>query len=343
MTRRRIALVGLGMAVTPHAKSLLDLKDRAEVAAAFSPSESRRTAFAAKCLFPLVDSLDANIRDKSITAVGVLTPPHTHLEIVTALARSGKHILLEKPLDISMARSEALVHVVAEAGMSVGVVLQHRFKPAVLRVAAILKTGGLGQIVHCGTQIPLWRSQAYYNEAGRGTLARDGGGVLITQGIHILDLMLSLAGPVSEVCGYSMTSAVHQMQTEDLVCAAARFANGAIGTIFATTTAYPGFAERIELIGTQGTAALVGAGLVVHYHDGRREALPSDPPALDAENNPMAFPHDYHLAVWRDFLDALDEGRAPGISAAEALKVHRLVESLLAAGAKGSTVCVPTQ
>jgi predicted dehydrogenase len=342
MPPHRIALVGLGMAVTPHAKSLLDLKDRVEVVAAFSPSESRRAAFAAKFPFPLVDSLDAIVRDESITAVGVLTPPNTHLEIVTALARSGKHILLEKPVEVSMARSEQLVRVAAEAGIMVGVMLQHRFKPAALRLAAILKAGGLGQIVHCGTQIPLWRNQAYYAQDGRGTLARDGGGVLITQGIHTLDLMLSLAGPVSEVCGYSVTSAVHQMQTEDLVCAAARFESGAVGTIFATTAAYPGFAERIELTGTQASAILEGTGLAVHYHDGRKEILPPRPAHPDALNDPMAFPHDYHLGIWRDFLDSLDEGRAPCVSAAEALKVHRLVESLLAAGAKGGTVRVPT-
>ncbi|HEY5347207.1 MAG TPA: Gfo/Idh/MocA family oxidoreductase [Rhizomicrobium sp.] len=341
MTPRRIALVGLGMAVTPHAKSLLDLKDRAIVVAAFSPSESRRKSFAAKFPFPLTDNLDAIVNDKSIDAVGVLTPPNTHLEIVTALARSGKHILLEKPLDISMARSEEIVRVAAAAGVKVGVMLQHRFKPAALRLAAILKAGELGRIVNCSTQIPLWRSQAYYDVEGRGTLARDGGGVLITQGIHTLDLMLSLAGPVSEVCGYVTTSAAHEMETEDLVCAAAQFESGAIGTIAATTAAYPGFPERIEFIGTKGTAALIGAALYVHYHDGRRHEMPPDPPAPNAVNDPMAFPHDYHLGVWRDFLDALDGDREPCISAAEALKVHRLVDALLAAGAKGGAVRVP--
>jgi predicted dehydrogenase len=340
MVRHRVALVGLGMAVTPHAKSLLDLKDRVEIAAAFSPSENRRRSFGAKFPFPLVESLDAIIADKSITAVGVLTPPNTHLEIVTALARAGKHVLLEKPLDISMARSEEIARVGREAGIKIGVTLQHRFKPAAERLAAILKAEELGQIIGCSTQISLWRSQAYYDVEGRGTLARDGGGVLITQGIHTLDLMLSLAGPVSEVCGFSTTSAIHKMETEDLVCAAARFANGALGTIEATTAAYPGFPERIEFIGTKGTAALLGAALHVQYQDGRSEELPPDPVPANAVNDPMAFPHDYHLAVWRDFLDALEEGREPRISAAEALKVHRLVAALLAAGEKGGMVRV---
>lgn len=328
------------MAVTPHGKSLLDLKERVEIAAAFSPSENRRHSFAAKFPFPLVESLDAIVNDKSIDAVGVLTPPNTHLEIVTALARAGKHILLEKPLDISMARAEAIVRIARETGVKIGVTLQHRFKPAALRLAAILQADDLGTIVGCSTQVPLWRSQAYYDVEGRGTLARDGGGVLITQGIHTLDLMLSLAGPVSEVCGFSTTSAVHRMETEDLVCAAIRFADGALGTIEATTAAFPGFPEHIQFIGTKGTAALLGAALQVHYQDGRREEMPPDPVLANAVNDPMAFPHDYHLAVWRDFLDALEEDREPRISAAEALKVHRLVAALLAAGEKSGMVRV---
>ncbi len=148
--------------------------------------------------------------------------------------------------------------------------LQHRFKPAAEKLSALLKANALGQIVGCSTRIPLWRPQSYYDVEGRGTLARDGGGVLVTQGIHTLDLMLSLAGPVDEVCGYAMTSAVHRMETEDLACAAVRFKSGAIGTIEATTASYPGSLERVDFIGTEGTAALTGSGLVVQYQDGRR-------------------------------------------------------------------------
>ena len=118
--------------------------------------------------------------------------------------------------------------------------LQHRFKPAAERLAAILRdAAGSGDIVNCSTAIRLWRPQSYYDEPGRGTRARDGGGVLLTQGIHTLDLMLSLAGPIVEVSGYARTTPVHRMETEDLVCAAVRFASGAFGVIDATTAAYP--------------------------------------------------------------------------------------------------------
>lgn len=328
------------MAVTPHAKSLIDLKDRVEVVWAMSPSEKRRAAFAERFPFPLTGDFDRIADDPGISAVAVLTPPNTHLELVERLSRAGKHVLLEKPLDISTARSEAIVAAGRAAGVTIGVVLQHRFKPAAERLKQILADGALGTIVSCSTKIPLWRPQSYYDEPGRGTKARDGGGVLITQGIHPLDVMLSLAGPVEEVSGYAVTSAVHRMETEDLACAAVRYRSGAVGTLEATTAAYPGHDERIEFIGTRGTAALVGSTLAVRYHDGTREDLAGEAPAGGTGADPMAFPHDFHLAVWRDFLDALDEGREPRVPASEALKVHRLVDALLEAGRTGGKVKV---
>ena len=340
MSRHRIAIIGLGMAVTPHAKSLLDLKDRVEVATAMAPSAVRRQGFSSRFSFPTTDSLQRIVDDRSITAVAVLTPPNTHLEIVGELARVGKHILLEKPLDVSTARAEQLVGACREASVTLGVVLQHRFKPAAERLAAVLREDGLGRIVNCSTAIRVWRPQSYYDEPGRGTKARDGGGVLLTQGIHTLDLMLSLAGPVVEVCGYARTTPVHRMETEDLVSAAVRFASGAIGVIDATTTAYPGSAERIDLIGTKGTASLAGTALTLAYHDGRHEEIAADASAGGTGADPMAFPHDYHLGVWRDFLDAIEQKRQPRISGEEALKVHRLIDALLAAGDTGGKVGV---
>ena len=332
MAPRRIAIIGLGMAVTPHAKSLLDLKDRVEVAWAMSPSEARRATFAARFPFPTTGDLSKITGDPSISAVAVLTPPNTHLELVEALTGASKHVLLEKPLEITTPRSEAVAAAGKKAGVKIGVVLQHRFKEAAARLGAILAEGGLGKIVSCSTHIPLWRPQSYYDEPGRGSKARDGGGVLISQGIHTLDLMLSLAGPVEEVCGYAATGAVHRMETEDLVCAALRYKNGAIGTVEATTAAYPGSGERIAFIGTQGTAVLSGYGLSVKRIDGTGEDVVPAAAAGGTGADPMDFPHDLHLAVWRDFLDAVDQNREPRVSASEALKVHRLIEALLQAG-----------
>jgi predicted dehydrogenase len=328
------------MAVTPHAKSLLDLRDRVEVVCAMSPSAERRAAFAARFPFPLCDSVERIADDAAIDAVAILTPPNTHLDLVRRMASRGKHILLEKPLEISTARAEALVEACECAGVTLGIVLQHRFKPAAERLAAILAEGTLGQIVNGSARIPLWRPQSYYDVAGRGTEARDGGGVLISQGIHTLDLMLSLMGPVAEVAGYVATSAVHRMETEDLVCAAIRYESGAIGTVEATTAFYPGAPERIDVIGTKGTASLTGTALDVRHHDGSGENVEADESAGGTGADPMAFPHDYHLSVWRDFLDSLDEHRPPRAHGRDVLKVHRLIDALIAAGASNSKIAV---
>lgn len=340
MHRTRVAIIGLGMAVTPHARSLIDLHDTVEVAYAYAPSAARRAAFAAAFPFPLTDSLDIILADKSVEAVLVLTPANTHSDVAVRCAEAGKHVLLEKPLEITTVRAEALVTACRKAGVILGVVLQSRFRPAGLRLAQLIASGKLGRIVGCSTIIRLWRPQAYYDEPGRGSFARDGGGVLLSQGIHALDLMLSIAGPIVEVTGFSTTTSVHRMETEDMVVAAVRYANGAFGTIDATTAAYPGFPERIEIIGQKGTASLIGTQLVVQLHDGRKIEIEPDQSAGGTGADPMAFPHDYHRASIADFISAIRTGGEPRVTGEEALKVHRLIAALIETGKAGRPVQV---
>jgi predicted dehydrogenase len=320
----RVGIVGLGMAVTPHAKSLLDLKDRVEVAYAFSPSAERRRTFREKFPFPQCEKLETILEDRTVGAVLVLTPPNTHLELVERCAAAGKHVLLEKPLEISLQKSERLVK--SAAGITLGICLQHRFRPGAEKLREMLPQ--LGELVSASAAIPNWRPQSYYDQPGRGTRARDGGGVLLTQGIHTLDLFLSLAGEPVEVKSFVTTTPVHRMETEDLVAASVKFRNGAIGTVHATTTAYPGFPERIELIGTNGTALLEGPSLRIEFADGRKVQVQAEGGGTGAD--PMAFPHDWHRALLADFLDAIEKKREPRVSGAEALKVHRFIDRLLA-------------
>lgn len=338
MTRTRIAIVGLGMAVTPHAKGLMDLRDTIEVVHAHSPSAARRAAFADRFPFPVTDSIDAILDDRSVEAVAIFTPANTHRDLAVRCAEAGKHVLLEKPVDVTTERAQATVEACRRAGVTLGIVLQHRFKPSAQRLSEIVRAGELGRLVGCSTVIRLWRPQSYYDEPGRGSFARDGGGVLLSQGIHTLDLMLSLAGPIAEVTGYATTTSVHRMETEDMVCAAARFANGAFGTIDATTAAYPGFLERIELIGERGTATIAGTELLVQFQSGHRESIAADGSAGGTGADPMAYPHDYHQAVMADFVDAIRNGREPRVTGEEALKVHRLIDALIEAGRSGGPV-----
>jgi len=317
----RVGIVGLGMAVTPHAKSLIDLK--VEVAYAYSPSAARRAQFAKNFPFPQTDRVETILNDRSVNAVLILTPANTHLELVEKFAAAGKHILLEKPLEVSLSKSERLVK--AAAGVKLGIVLQHRFRPGAVKLREMLPQ--LGQLISASAAIPNWRPQSYYDMPGRGTKARDGGGVLLTQGIHTLDLFLSFAGEAVEVRSFATTTSVHKMETEDLVAAAVKFRSGAIGTVHATTTAYPGFPERIELIGTKGTALLEGPSLKVELADGRKFEVKAEGGGTGAD--PMAFPHDWHRSLLADFLEAIEKNRQPRISGEEALKVHRFIDRIL--------------
>lgn len=319
---------------------LVDLADQVEVAYAFSPSVTRRRAFAERFAFPLADSIETILDDASVDAVLIVTPPNTHHDLAARCAAAGKHVLLEKPVEITTQRAEATVAACRDAGVKLGVVLQHRFRPAGVRLAQLLQAGELGKIAGCSTMIRLWRPQSYYDEPGRGTYARDGGGVLLSQGIHTLDLMLSLAGPVAEVKGFVTTTAIHRMETEDMVCAAARFASGAFGVIEATTAAYPGFIERIEMIGERGSATIAGTELLVQFHDGRKVEIHPDGSAGGTGADPMAYPHDNHRAVMADFIEAIRDDRDPKVTGEEALKVHRLIDALIAAGRTEGSVPV---
>jgi UDP-N-acetyl-2-amino-2-deoxyglucuronate dehydrogenase len=339
MTRHRIALIGLGMAVTPHARSLLDLRDRVEVAYAFSRSEARRRAFAARFDFSITGDLDRIFDDPSVDAVLILTPPNSHLELVRRCAAAGKHILLEKPLERSTERALQLVEAAETAGVKLGVVFQHRFREASEHLRTLLEGAVLGDLAAINVISPWWRPQSYYDEPGRGTLERDGGGVLITQAIHTLDLTLSLAGPVAEVAAIAGTTGLHRMEAEDFAGAGLRFANGALGALMATTAEYPGFPERIELIGAKATAILAAGVVTVHYHDGREERV-GEEQGTGGGADPMAFPHDAHRALLTDFLDALDHDRAPRVSGREALRVHHFIDAVLRASAERRTVAI---
>jgi predicted dehydrogenase len=325
-----IALIGLGPGAQPHAKSLHDLADRVQVRAAASRTEARTRAFADRFGFPVTTDVDAVIADPSIQAVIVLTPPAAHLEIAERCLRAGKHVLVEKPLELTVARGEQLVRAARQAGRKLGVVLQHRFRPASLRLQEVIAAGELGAITAAWTLVPWWRPQAYYDEPGRGSMARDGGGVLLTQAIHTLDLFRSLVGVQSVVAAQAATTPTHRMETEDFASALVRLGNGAPGTIIATTVAYPGNPERIEIAGTRGTAWLVGGSLRLSMMDGREETVVAEGPTGGGANI-MDFPHDAHRAVLTDFLDAIEQDRDPMVTGEEALASQRLIADILAA------------
>ena len=336
----RAGIIGLGMASPPHVLSLLDLKDQVEVVGAFSPSAARRNTFQERFGLPVVENIDAIFEDHSVDYVVILTPPNTHLELVQQAAQAGKHILLEKPLDTTLERSRQIVETARAAAIKLGVTFQRRFRATFREAERLIANGELGDIVSASMQLGNWRPQSYYDEPGRGTLARDGGGVLLTQAIHAIDQFIALVGMPTEVSCLAVTSAIHHMETEDLVHATLRFASGAIGSLSATTAAYPGFPDRIEILGTKGSAKLKGDGGVVKLMADRAFVLNDGTADHGTGADPMAFSHENHHAVHQDFLASLASEREPLVSGANAFKAHVIIDALLQSAREARTVRV---
>ena len=191
MSRLGIAVIGIGPGSLPHFKSLQDLADRVEVRWVAARGPER---LAAVTEYPTTTDVAAAIADPTVGAVLVLTPPAAHLAVAELAFAAGKHVLMEKPLELSTASARALVAGGRAAGVRLGVVLQHRFRDAGVALRDLLTSGRLGRVEAASVAVPWWRPQRYYDEPGRGTLARDGGGVLLTQAIHTLNLFQSLVG-----------------------------------------------------------------------------------------------------------------------------------------------------
>ena len=337
MTRLGVGIIGLGMAIKPHMLALHDLASRVEVVAGYSPSAGRRTEFERAWGCRSTDSLDALLGDPSIAMVLVSTPPRTHGEIALRAAHAGKHVLVEKPLDVDHAAALKVVDEVEAQRRTFGVVFQHRFRLASMALREQLASHALGDLVSVSASIRWWRSFEYFAEPGRGMLARDAGGVLLTQAIHTLDLLLDLVGPVKRVTALVRTSPLRAIDTEDIACATVEYDNGAIGVVDATTTAYPGYPERIEIAGTRGSARLEVERLSVQRHG--EPAIEIDGGSAGGGGaDPMAFTHEAHLRLWEDFVAAVEQRRTPLCSARSGLRVQALIDAMLASSRTGRPV-----
>jgi predicted dehydrogenase len=332
-----IGLVGLGLAVKPHALALRELADKVDVIGGFSPSATRRAQFAAAWAMPVVDSFAALRDDSRVDALLILTPPRTHTELALAAAQAGKHVLLEKPVAVDFSEAAALVNAVESCGRTLAIVFQHRFRPGALALRELLRGGALGDLLSVSASIRWWRSAEYFAQPGRGTIARDGGGVLLTQAIHTLDLLLDLVGPAKQVMARCRTSPLRRIDTEDIACAAVTYANGAVGVIDATSVAYPGYPERIDIAGTRGSAILQAERLTADIA-GQPPLVVEGSGAGGGGADPMAFDHGPHRKLIEDFVDAIAQGRAPQTSGRSALHVHALIDAMLASSASGRAV-----
>lgn len=333
-----VALIGAGMIAQSHIQALSAIDHaRLEVVVSRTPAKAEHLAEFYSGPAPVFTSdLSKVTENPNIKVVIVATPPSVRIDLISTLAKAGKHILLEKPVARTVAEAKTVVDICEQAGVTLGILFQHRMRAPSVAAASYVSGGRLGALGHVDIAVPLWRDQSYYDELGRGTYARDGGGVLITQAIHTLDLALSLTGPVTSVQAMTATSPLHLMESEDFAVAGLRFACGAVGSLVANTATYPHGLEVITLHFEHGSLRLDKEKLDLIWRDGGRE---SD--AFEAVLPIQKYV--WHQGVIENFLNALQNETAPMVTGREALAVHRLIEAIEISSREARRVAIPAQ
>ena len=311
-------IVGTGVIAGLHAAAIRALPG-ARLAAVTDVVPGAAGTFAAARGCAAEPDLDALLARPDVDVVCVCVPSGLHAEIGVRAAQAGKHLAVEKPVDVTLAAADRLIEAARTAGVALTVISQHRFDPGLVELKRLIDAGALGRLVLGEASTKWYRTQGYYDSAAwRGTWAMDGGS-LLNQGVHYVDLLRWCMGPVAEVTAVCATQA-HQVEVEDTALAVVRFSSGAVGTIMSTTAAYPGFPQRLEITGTGGT---------VIVEDGRitRRAL-TGPDDLDQEGpeetgqgaagpgaaaDPAAVEVASHAAQLADLLAAVEQGREPAV------------------------------
>lgn len=330
--RLRLAVVGAGLAASPHLRALAELKVDVRWIVTRDPAR----AAAALAVLPgacLAAMIDEALSDPGVDVVLLLTPPNTRLDIIAACARAGKAVIAEKPLDITPERARCAVEICSKAGVPLAVVHQHRFREVVPHLKKMLDASELGPLHAIEVRVPWWRPQSYYDEPGRGTFARDGGGAMITQAIHVLDLALHLFGSASVVCARTATTACHRMEAEDLATALVEWECGAVGTMMASTAHRPGFSDAILVTGRDGTALLEGEQLKVWDRHGRLSET-GKPPPMAPPAHPMDFPHDGHRRLLDATLSAIADRKSVPVDGRDAVRVLDFIAEIEIASAR---------
>jgi predicted dehydrogenase len=261
--------------------------------------------------------------------VDVCTFPEFRLEPVEMAGAAGKHVLVEKPMATNLLTARRMIDVAREAGVRLGVVSQHRFDDASLFLSRAIPQGRLGKLMECDCYVKWYRSAEYYARPIKGSWKTEGGGALIGQGIHQVDLLRWLAGPVKELFGAWQLGARNRIESEDVVNAVVRYANGATGVIQAATAFWPGYPERTEFHGTRGTAIILGDKLTVwDVGADAGEPAPVVRESASGASDPMAISLTPFERQFRDFGEAIVEGRQPLVSGEEGYQALEFVDAV---------------
>jgi predicted dehydrogenase len=310
----RVGLIGAGNISETHARAARAVSD-VSIAGVYAPTRAHAERLAALHGGTAFDTLDGLLDHRPLDLVMIGSPSGLHAEHGIAAATRGIHVLVEKPIDVTTARADALIDAAARGGATLGVIFQDRLKPDVQQLKTLVDNGRLGRPMLATAQVKWYRTPEYYAASRwRGTHALDGGGALMNQGVHTVDLLLWLFGPVQRVFART-AAALHRIEVEDTAVAVVEFASGALGTIEASTAAYPGYSRRIELTGSEGTVVLDGDRLAAA--DLRNAPVGVAAGASVAANttasaaSPVVADASAHQRVLEDFIRAMTTRTAP--------------------------------
>jgi UDP-N-acetyl-2-amino-2-deoxyglucuronate dehydrogenase len=335
----RVGIIGTGAISYKHGRAYTNLGFEIVACTNRSPESGRRFAAATGAEF--LTTVEELCRHPRIEAVDLCTMPDFRLRVVELCAASGKHVLVQKPMATNLDTARRMISTAREAGIQLGVVSQHRFDDSTLFLKQAIAAGRLGNILQADAYVKWYRSAEYYSRPVKGSWSGEGGGALISQGIHQVDLLLHLIGAVDRVFGYWQLGRLHSIESEDSVSALLRYANGATGVIQAATSLWPGYSERLEITGTNGTAIVTGDQLTTwDVKDNSGPPAPVARQGASGASEPMAIsvlPIERQLA---DFATACAAGRAPSCSGEDGLRALQLVRSIYDSCAEGREISV---
>ncbi len=333
----RVALIGTGAIAHKHAQAYRNIGFELRVCS--NRNAEKGTAFANQYGLTFEPDYRVLCERPDLDYVDVCTFPDLRLEIVETCAPTGKHVLVEKPIATSLATARSMIDVARKAGIVLGVVSQQRFNDGPLFLKKAIKAGRLGKLLQADVYVKWYRPAEYYARPAKGSWKTEGGGALINQAIHQLDLVRWLAGPVDEVFGYWQLGALHSIESEDVLSGVVRFSSGATGVVQASTAFWPGFAERLELHGANGSAILSANRLVSWdiKHDSA-EPPPLESPSATGASDPMAISLTPFERQFQNFAKAISCRTRPLVSGEDGYEALELTLALYESCKRGQPV-----
>lgn len=338
-------IIGLGSVAKTHAYALSQ-SENCRLEAVYSPQSDKAEAFSKEYGCAHYTDLDSFLKDEKVEVVLIATPSGLHEDAAIRALRAKKHVLIEKPIEINEEKAERIIEEGKKNNRLVGGIFQNRFYDAAILIKRAIDEGRFGRIVMVEASLKWLRSQAYYDSgAWRGTWEIDGGGVLMNQGIHAIDLLLWFGGDVDRVSGFTSTLSHERIEVEDNAVASLRFKSGALGVITASTSIYPGYRRRLEVCGTEGSAVLEDEALVSWVFKENREeddeirskyALSGN--TSGGSSNAGDINWVGHQRQFDDFARAVRENGKPLVDGEEALKSVKLIRSIYKSAKEGKAV-----